>query len=96
MKKLHKIDVISAANVLGVLGALAGAVKVVVLPILALLAAGNLGDVDSAVKLLGEVASKNIPDIISFGAIGWIGGAVWAYLLNHALKITKGLSWECK
>ena len=38
----------------------------------------------------------HIPDIISFGAIGWIGGAVWAYLLNHALKITKGLSWECK
>ena len=96
MKKLHKVGVVSAANVFGVLGGLAGVVKVIVLPVLAVIAAGNLGDVDAAAKTIGTAASESIPDIITFGAVGWLGGAAWAYLLNLALKITKGLQWDCK
>lgn len=94
MKTLNKIDVVSAANVLGVLGALGGLVKVVVLPLLAVLAAGNLGDVAGVADTLGTTASKNIPGVVTYGAVGWVGGAVWAYLLNHALKITKGLKYD--
>ena len=85
MKKLHKVGVVSVANVFGVLGGLAGVV-----------AAGNLGDVDAVAKTIGTTASNNIPDVITFGAVGWLGGAAWAYLLNLSLKITRGLNWECK
>lgn len=96
MKKLHKVGVVSAANVFAVLGGLAGVVKVVLLPLLAVIAAGNLGDVDAVAKTIGTTASQNIPDVITFGAVGWLGGAAWAYLLNLSLKITKGLQWDCK
>ena len=96
MKKLHKIGIISAANVFGVLGGLAGVVKVILLPLVAVIAAGNVGDVDAVAKTIGTTASENIPDIITFGAVGWLGGAAWAYLISLSLKITKGLQWECK
>jgi hypothetical protein len=96
MKKLHKIGIVSAANVFGVLGSLAGVVKVILLPLFAVIAAGNVGDVDAVAKTIGTTASENIPDIITFGAVGWLGGAAWAYLINLSLKITKGLQWECK
>mgnify|MGYP003122789627 CR=1 FL=1 len=96
MKKLHKVGVVSAANVLGVLGGLAGVIKVIILPLLAVVAAGNVGDVDAVAKTIGTTASKNIPDIITFSAVGWLGGAAWAYLFNLSLKITKGLKFESK
>ena len=96
MKKLTKVGVVSAANVLGVLGALTGLVKVVILPILAIVAAGNLGDVDAAVKTVGTAASKSVGDVITFAAVGWLGGAVWAWLLNLSFKWTGGLSWTVK
>jgi len=96
MKKLTKIGVVSAANALGVLGALTGLVKVAVLPIFAVIAAGSLGDVDAAIKTVGTAASKSVADVITFGAVGWLGGAVWAWLLNLSFKWTGGLSWEVK
>ena len=96
MKKLTKVGVVSAANVLGVLGALTGLVKVAILPILAVIAAGSLGDVDTAIKTIGTAASKSVTDVITFGAVGWLGGAVWAWLLNLSFKWTGGLAWEEK
>ena len=96
MKKLTKVGVVSAANVVGVLGALAGLVKVAILAILAVIAAGNLGDVDAAVKTIGTAASQSVSDVITFGAVGWLGGAVWAWLLNLSFKWTGGLTWEVK
>ena len=96
MKKLTKVGVGSVANVFGLLGALTGVVKVAILPVLAVIAAGNLGDVDAAVKTIGTVASKNIPDVLTFGIVGWLGGAVYAVLLNQVLKWTNGLEWEVK
>ena len=96
MKKLTKVGVVSAANALGVLGALTGLVKVAVLPVLAVVAAGNLGDVDAAVKTIGTAASSSVGDVITFAAVGWLGGAVWAWLLNLSFKWTGGLSWEVK
>ena len=96
MKKLTKIGVVSAANALGVLGALTGLVKVAVLPVLAVVAAGNLGDIDAAVKTIGTAASSSVGDVITFAAIGWLGGAVWAWLLNLSFKWTGGLNWEVK
>ena len=96
MKKLTKVGVVSAANALGVLGALTGLVKVAILPVLAIIAAGNLGDVDAAVKTIGTAASSGVGDVITFAAIGWLGGAVWAWLLNLSFKWTGGLTWEVK
>ena len=96
MKKLTKVGVVSAANVLGVLGALTGLVKVAILPVLADIAAGNLGDVDAAVKTIGTAASSSGGDVFTFAAIGWLGGAVWAWLLNLSFKWTGGLTWEVK
>ena len=96
MKRLTKIGVVSAANALGVLGALTGLVKVAILPILAVIAAGNLGDVDAAVNTVATAASKSVADVITFGAVGWLGGAVWAWLLNLSFKWTGGLAWEEK
>jgi len=96
MKKLTKVGVVSVANVLGVLGALAGLVKVAVLPVLAVIAAGSLGDIDAAIKTVGTAASKNVADVFTFAVVGWLGGAVWAWLLNLSFKWTGGLSWEVK
>ena len=96
MKKLTKVGVLSVANVVGLLGSFTGAVKVVILPVLALLAAGTLGDVDSAVNTIGETVSKSVSNILGFGIVGWLGGWVYAWLLNHVLRWTNGLDWEVK
>ena len=58
------------------------------------MAAGNLGDVDAAVKTVGTAASSNVGDVVTFAAVGWLGGAVWAWLLNLSFKWTGGLDWE--
>ncbi len=66
MKKLHKVGVLSLANILALLGALTGAIKVAVFPVLALVAGGGLGDLDAAINTIGESVTANIKDVISF------------------------------
>ena len=96
MKKLHKIGVLSLANVLALLGALTGAFKVAVFPVLALIAGGGLGDLDAAINTIGESVTANIKDVVSFAVIGWLGGAVYGYLINIVLGWRKGLDIEVK
>ena len=96
MKTLNKVGVVSAANVVGILGALTGVIKVAVLPVLAIIAAGNLGDLDTALNTIGVTASKSVGDVLTFGVGGWLTGAVYASLLNLTLSWTKGLKVEGK
>ena len=91
MKKLHKVGVLSLANVLALLGALTGAIKVAVFPVLALIAGGGLGDLDAAINTIGDSVTANIKDVVSFAVAGWLGGAIYAYLLNIVLGWRKGL-----
>jgi|TARA_R100000084_G_scaffold75642_1_gene34117 hypothetical protein len=96
MKKLHKVGVLSLANVLALLGALTGAIKVAVFPVLALIAGGGLGDLDAAINTIGDSVTANIKDVVSFAVAGWLGGAIYAYLLNIVLGWRKGLDIEIK
>jgi|TARA_R110002020_G_scaffold458303_1_gene675666 hypothetical protein len=96
MKKLHKVGVLSLANILALLGALTGAIKVAVFPVLALVAGGGLGDLDAAINTIGESVTANIKDVISFAVAGWLGGAVYGYLINIVLGWRDGLDVEVK
>jgi|TARA_R100000781_G_scaffold102194_1_gene65703 hypothetical protein len=96
MKKLHKVGVLSLANILALLGALTGAIKVAVFPVLALVAGGGLGDLDAAINTIGESVTANIKDVISFAVAGWLGGAVYGYLINIVLGWRNGLDVEVK
>lgn len=96
MKKLtiNSIGVIPFANFFGLLGAVTGVVGGIVLPVLAVLAAGNLGDVDAAIKSVSNAATADLGKVVGLGIGGWIGGAAYAWITNIALKITKGVSFE--
>jgi len=96
MKKLtiNSIGVIPFANFLGLLGAVTGVVGGIVLPVLAVIAAGNLGDVDAAISSVSNAATADLGKVVGLGIGGWIGGAVYAWITNVALKITKGVSFE--
>ena len=87
MKKLtiNKIGVIPFAKFFGLLGA-----------VLAVIAAGNLGDVDAAIKGGSDAATADLGKVVGLGIGGWIGGAVYAYITNVALKVTKGVTFEIK
>ena len=94
MKKLviTSIGVTSFANFLGLLGVVTGAIKAIVLPVLALVGAGSLGDVDSAIKGVSAAVTSDLSSIITFGVGGWVGGAVYAWIANFVLKVTKGVT----
>ena len=96
MKKLtiNKIGVIPFANFFGLLGAVTGIVSGIVLPVLAVIAAGNLGDVDAAIKGVSDAATADLGKVVGLGIGGWIGGAAYAWITNIALKVTKGVSFE--
>ena len=98
MKKLviTSIGVTSFANFLGLLGVVTGAIKAIVLPVLALIGAGSLGDVDSAINGVSAAVTSDLSSIISFGVGGWVGGAVYAWIANFVLKITKGVTVGAK
>ena len=98
MKKLviTSIGVTSFANFLGLLGVVTGAIKAIVLPVLALIGAGSLGDVDSAIKGVSAAVTSDISSIVTFGVGGWVGGAVYAWIANFVLKITKGVTVGAK
>lgn len=98
MKKLtiSKIGVLPFANFLGLLGAVTGVVGGIVLPVLAVIAAGNLGDVDAAIKSVSTAATADLGKVVGLGIGGWIGGAVYAWITNVALKVTKGVTLEVK
>ena len=98
MKKLviTSIGVTSFANFLGLLGVVTGAIKAIVLPVLALIGAGSLGDVDSAIKGVSAAVTSDLSSIITFGVGGWVGGAVYAWIANFVLKITKGVTVGAK
>ena len=98
MKKLviTSIGVTSFANFLGLLGVVTGAIKAIVLPVLALVGAGSLGDVDSAIKGVSAAVTSDLSSIITFGVGGWVGGAVYAWIANFVLKITKGVTVGAK
>ncbi len=87
---------LSLANILALLGALTGAIKVAVFPVLALVAGGGLGDLDAAINTIGESVTANIKDVISFAVAGWLGGAVYGYLINIVLGWRDGLDVEVK
>ena len=98
MKKLviTSIGVTSFANFLGLLGVVTGAIKAIVLPVLALVGAGSLGDVDSAIKGVSAAVTSDLSSIITFGVGGWVGGAVYAWIANFVLKVTKGVTVGAK
>ena len=98
MKKLviTSIGVTSFANFLGLLGVVTGAIKAIVLPVLALIGAGSLGDVDSAINGVSAAVTSDLSSIITFGVGGWVGGAVYAWIANFVLKITKGVTVGAK
>jgi hypothetical protein len=96
MKKLTKVGVLSLANIAALLGALTGVIKVAVFPVLAVIAGGGLGDLDAAITTIGDSVTANIKDVISFGVAGWLGGAVYAWLLNIVLGWRTGLDVEFK
>ena len=98
MKKLviTSIGVTSFANFLGLLGVVTGAIKAIVLPVLALIGAGSLGDVDSAIKGVSAAVTSDLSSIITFGVGGWVGGAVYAWIANFVLKVTKGVTVGAK
>ena len=98
MKKLTltNIGVISFANFFGAMGAVTGAIKAIVLPVLALVGAGSLGDVDTAIKTVSGAISQDIGNVVSFGIAGWIGRAAYAWIANHVLKLTKGITLGTK
>jgi hypothetical protein len=98
MKKLviTSIGVTSFANFLGLLGVVTGAIKAIVLPVLALVGAGSLGDVDSAIKGVSAAVTSDVSSIITFGVGGWVGGAVYAWIANFVLKVTKGVTVGAK
>ena len=98
MKKLviTSIGVTSFANFLGLLGVVTGAIKAIVLPVLALIGAGSLGDVDSAIKGVSAAVTSDLSSIITFGVGGWVGGAVYAWIANCVLKVTKGVTVGAK
>jgi hypothetical protein len=91
---ITKIGVMSLANFAAAMGAVTGAIKAIVLPVFALVAAGTLGDVDTAIEGISNAISKDIGNVISFGIAGWIGGAVYAWITNEVLKLTKGINLE--
>ena len=98
MKKLviTSIGVTSFANFLGLLGVVTGAIKAIVLPVLALIGAGSLGDVDSAINGVSTAVTSDLSSIITFGVGGWVGGAVYAWIANFVLKVTKGVTVVAK
>ena len=98
MKKLviTSIGVTSFANFLGLLGVVTGAIKAIVLPVLALIGAGSLGDVDSAINGVSAAVTSDLSSIITFGVGGWVGGAVYAWIANLVLKVTKGVTVGAK
>ena len=98
MKKLTitNIGVLSFANFFGAMGAVTGAIKAIVLPLLAIAGAGSLGDVDTAIKTVSSAISKDIGNVVSFGIAGWIGGAAYAWIANHVLKLTGGITFGTK
>jgi len=98
MKKLiiNKIGVLSLANFLGLMGIATGAIKGVILPVLALVGAGALGDVDGGIAKVSGAVSADIGGIAAFGIVGWVGGAVYAWMANWVLKWTKGISVDTK
>ena len=98
MKKLviTSIGVTSFANFLGLLGVVTGAIKAIVLPVLALVGAGSLGDVDSAISGVSAAVTSDLSSIITFGVGGWVGGAVYAWIANFVLKVTKGVTVGAK
>ena len=98
MKKLviTSIGVTSFANFLGLLGVVTGAIKAIVLPVLALIGAGSLGDVDSAINGVSTAVTSDLSSIITFGVGGWVGGAVYAWIANFVLKVTKGVTVGAK
>jgi hypothetical protein len=98
MKKLviTSIGVTSFANFLGLLGVVTGAIKAIVLPVLALIGAGSLGDVDSAINGVSAAVTSDLSSIITFGVGGWVGGAVYAWIANFVLKVTKGVTVGAK
>ena len=98
MKKLviTSIGVTSFANFLGLLGVVTGAIKAIVLPVLALIGAGSLGEVDSAINGVSAAVTSDLSSIITFGVGGWVGGAVYAWIANFVLKVTKGVTVGAK
>ena len=98
MKKLviTSIGVTSFANFLGLLGVVTGAIKAIVLPVLALIGAGSLGDDDSAINGVSAAVTSDLSSIITFGVGGWVGGAVYAWIANFVLKVTKGVTVGAK
>ena len=98
MKKLviTSIGVTSFANFLGLLGVVTGAIKAIVLPVLALIGAGSLCDVDSAINGVSAAVTSDLSSIITFGVGGWVGGAVYAWIANFVLKVTKGVTVGAK
>jgi len=98
MKKLtiNKIGVIPFANFAGLLGAVTGIVSGILLPVLAVVAAGNLGDVDGAIKSVSDAATGDLGKVVGLGIGGWIGGATYAWITNVALRFTKGITFEIK
>ena len=93
---ITKIHVWSAANFLGLMGIATGAIKGVILPVLALVGAGALGDVDGGIAKVSGAVSADIGGIAAFGIVGWVGGAVYAWMANWVLKWTKGISVDTK
>ena len=98
MKKLviTSIGVTSFANFLGLLGVVTGAIKAIVLPVLSLIGAGSLGDGDSAISGVSAAVTSDLSSIITFGVGGWVGGAVYAWIANFVLKVTKGVTVGAK
>tara|TARA_R110002051_G_scaffold266169_1_gene325916 strand:+ start:1162 stop:1458 length:297 start_codon:yes stop_codon:yes gene_type:complete len=98
MKKLtiHGVGVKPFANFFGLLGVVTGAIKAIVMPVLALIAAGSLGDVDAAIRGVSTAVSSDLGSVAGFGIAGWIGGAVYAWIINWVLKFTGGVSIDTK
>jgi hypothetical protein len=98
MKKLtiKSVGVVALANFMGLLGVATGIIATMILPVLALVGAGNLGDVDAAIKSVSSAVTGDLSSVVALGIGGWIGGAVYAWIANAVLGFTKGITFELK
>ena len=98
MKKLtiKSVGVVALANFMGLLGVATGIIATMILPVLALVGAGNLGDVDAAIKSVSSAVTGDLSSVVALGIGGWIGGAVYAWIANAVLGFTKGVTFELK
>ena len=90
MNKLTKIHYISFAN----LFASIMVITVLLYTILMVVFGGIFGAAMGSAEMAGAAASGGLISIVVALPIGWIGGIIYAFIINLALKVMGGLAFE--